>query len=187
MLYPYSTPSRIVLDLSGVWDFQPDPDEAGEAKGFMHRLPAPRPLAVPGSWNEQYADLFGYFGPTWHLRRFVVPADWKGRRILLRVGSANYRALVWVNGQRMGEHEGGHLPFICDITAAARFGDENVLAIMVENALRPDRVPAGSLNSLDIELTQGYPDTSSTSTRMPACTVPWCSTACRRRTFRTSR
>lgn len=160
MLYPYSTPSRTVLDLSGLWDFQPDPDEAGEEKGFMHRLPAPRPLAVPGSWNEQYADLFGYFGPAWHLRRFVMPADWKGRRVLLRVGSANYRAVVWVNGRRVGEHEGGHLPFVCDITAAARFGDENVLAIMVENTLRPDRVPAGNLNSLDIELTQGYPDTS---------------------------
>ncbi len=160
MLYPYPTPSRNLLDLSGLWDFQPDPDETGEGRGFMNALPQPRPLAVPGSWNEQYADLFDYFKAGWYLRRVVLPAAWKGQRIFLRVGSANYRAVVWVNGQKVGEHEGGHLPFAFEITSLARFGEENTFAILVENHLRPDRVPSGGMNAVDIEITQGYPDTS---------------------------
>lgn len=160
MLYPRQTPTRNVLDLSGLWDFQPDPDEIGESQGWMNGLSAPRPLAVPGSWNEQYADLFDYLKAGWYLRRIIIPAAWKGQRVFLRVGSANYRAVVWVNSQRVGEHAGGHLPFAFDITALARWGSENVIAIMVENHLRPDRVPAGGMNSVDIEITQGYPDTS---------------------------
>lgn len=160
MLYPQQNASRNVLDLSGLWDFQPDPQEVGEAQGFMHALPAARPLAVPGSWNEQYADLFDYFGAAWYLRRLTVPAAWKGERLFLRVGSANYRAVVWVNGKKVGEHEGGHLPFAFEITDLARFGGENTFAILVENHLRPDRVPSGGMNALDAEISQGYPDTT---------------------------
>ncbi|MCS7011188.1 MAG: hypothetical protein NZL98_07450, partial [Anaerolineales bacterium] len=160
MLYPYLTPSRSLLDLSGLWDFQPDPDELGERFGFMHALPQARPIAVPGSWNEQYADLFNYFGAAWYLRRVVLPAAWKRERLFLRIGSANYRAILWVNGQKVGEHEGGHLPFAFEITSLARFGEENVIAILVENHLRPDRVPSGGLNTLDTETSQGYPDTT---------------------------
>lgn len=158
MLYPQQNPSRNLLDLSGLWDFQPDPEEVGEARGFMNGLPDPRPVAVPGSWNEQYADLFNYFGAGWYLRRVTVPAAWKGERVFLRVGSANYRAVVWVNGQRVGEHEGGHLPFAFEVTDRVRFGAENTVAIMVENHLRPDRVPSGGMGGAGAFT--GYPDTT---------------------------
>ncbi len=158
MLYPQQNPARALFDLSGIWDFQPDPEEGGEARGFMNGLPKPRPIAVPGSWNEQYADLFNYFGAGWYLRRVTVPMAWKSERVFLRVGSANYRAVVWVNGRRVGEHEGGHLPFAFEITGLVRFGEENVIAIMVENYLRPDRVPSGGMGG--VGAFSGYPDTT---------------------------
>jgi beta-glucuronidase len=160
MLYPRQTPSRNLLDLSGLWDFQTDPEETGEARGFPNALPAPRPLAVPGSWNEQYADLFDYLGAGWYLRQVSLPAAWKGQRLFLRIGSANYRAVAWVNGNRAGEHEGGHLPFAFEITGLVRFGGENTIAILVENHLRPDRVPSGGFGALDANTSQGHPDTS---------------------------
>lgn len=160
MLYPQQNPSRNLLDLSGLWDFQPDPDEIGETQGFFEVLPNPRPLAVPGSWNEQYAGLYDYLGAGWYLRRVTIPAAWKGQRLFVRVGSANYRALVWVNGKQAGAHEGGHLPFAFEITGLVRFGGENSMAIMVENHLRPERVPAGGLGGLDPDVSQGYPDTT---------------------------
>jgi beta-galactosidase/beta-glucuronidase len=36
--------------------------------------------------------------------------------LILHFGAVDYRARVWVNGQYMGEHEGGHTPFEFDIT-----------------------------------------------------------------------
>ncbi len=173
MLYPQQNPSRALLDLSGIWDFQPDPEETGAARGFTNALSNPRPIAVPGSWNEQYADLFNYFGAGWYLRRVTLPAAWKGQRVFLRVGSANYRAVVWVNGRKVGEHEGGHLPFAVEITDLARWGDENVIAIMVENHLRPDRAPAGGMGG--VSAFPGYPDTALTSSPTPGFTARSCS------------
>ena len=48
-----------------------------------------------------------------------MPADWKGKRVLLHFGAVDYRAAVWVNGRTAGEHEGGSVPFPFDITPLA--------------------------------------------------------------------
>ena len=68
-LLPQTNSCRTLLDLSGLWDFQPDPDACGEARGWCTRLPAPRRAAVPGSWNEQFGELRDYLGPAWYLQQ----------------------------------------------------------------------------------------------------------------------
>jgi beta-glucuronidase len=162
MLYPVQNVVRNRLDLSGLWDFQPDPDEGGEKNAWFNALPKPRPLAVPGSWNEQYEDLFSYFGLAWYLKRIFVPRGWKGQRVFLRVGSANYHGTVYVNGEKIGSHEGGHLPFAFEVTDRLKWDLENIVAISVENHLRPTRVPGGNTDSgseADFS-TNGYPSTN---------------------------
>lgn len=67
--------------------------------------------------------------------------------MLLRVGSANYLSVVYVNGVKVGAHEGGHLPFAFEIGELVRWGEENVIAVSVENQLKPTRVPAGNMPS----------------------------------------
>ena len=46
--------------------------------------------------------------------------------IILGFGAVDYFAEVWVNGIRVGEHEGGYLPFELDITLQARPGVNNI-------------------------------------------------------------
>ena len=57
----------------------------------------------------------GFHPNCWYEREFEVPV--KKGRVLLHFGAVDYRALVWVNGQFVGEHEGGHTPFSIDITS----------------------------------------------------------------------
>ena len=52
MLYPQQNDKRNLLDLSGIWDFQIDPNEIGEAEGWFNGLNDTRPIAVPSSWND---------------------------------------------------------------------------------------------------------------------------------------
>lgn len=42
----------------------------------------------------------------------------RGHRLLLRFGAVDYVATVWVNGQHVGGHRGGHVPFELDVTDA---------------------------------------------------------------------
>jgi beta-glucuronidase len=115
---------------------------------------------VPGSWNEQYEDLYLYLGMVWYVRTTFIPRAWNDQRIMLRVGSANYWAAVWINGQKIGEHEGGHLPFAFDITHAVTFDGENTIAIQVENHLKPTRVPSGNMGRSVFGVAGGFPSTT---------------------------
>jgi beta-glucuronidase len=117
----------------------------GEQQGWHNGLTEARPMAVPGSWNEQYEDIFNYLGLAWYIKRTYVPSGWQGQRVFLRVGSACYFGTVYVNGVKVGSHEGGHLPFAFDITDHIQWQAENVIAISVENELKPTRVPAGNM------------------------------------------
>jgi beta-glucuronidase len=147
MLYPIQNDSRNKLDLSGIWDFKIDPDEVGAQDGWFNGLTGSRPIAVPGSWNEQYEDLYNYLGLAWYVRRTYVPQSWQGQRVFIRVGSANYYGTVYLNGELLGAHEGGHLPFAFEITNLISWDVENVIAITVENELKPTRVPSGNIPS----------------------------------------
>lgn len=145
MLYPIQNSVRNKLDISGIWDFKTDPDGIGEAEGWANGLNGSRPIAVPGSWNEQYVDLFDYLDLAWYVKETFIPQGWRGERVFLRVGSANYLGTVYVNGVKIGLHEGGHLPFAFEITDQIKWGEPNVIAISVENVLKPERVPSGNM------------------------------------------
>ena len=145
MLYPQQNDVRNVLDLSGFWDFKLDPDDAGESAEWFNKLDDPRAIAVPASWNELYQDTRDYLNTAWYAREFYVPQGWRGQAISLRVGSANYAAKVWINGQYAGAHEGGHLPFACEITEHVAWGQPNTVVIQVEGKLTPTRVPPGNV------------------------------------------
>jgi beta-glucuronidase len=162
LLYPRQNQHRSVMDLSGFWQFQLDPKDEGEAARWWEGLKAPRTIAVPCSWNELFDDARDYLGLAWYRTESWIPQAWRGQRVFLRVGSANYASKVWVNGSLVAEHLGGHLPFVADITERVAWNQATAITISVENKPVPDRVPAGPSPSggLFAGLTGGYPATT---------------------------
>ncbi len=99
--------------------------------------------SVPGTTNPPPD---GEEGGAWYRRTFEVPADWAGRAVTLRFGSANYVADVWVNGTWIGYHEGGSTPFAFDLGPVVKPGGSNTLAVRVHTiplGTRRDVVPWG--------------------------------------------
>jgi hypothetical protein len=131
--------TRYHTSLDGTWSFWKEntPTQSRRLmpeKPVLPDLPA-RPIQVPASWQAQFDDLRLDFGAAWYCRTVEIPASWfQGRSILLGFGAVDYRATVWVNGTRVGSHEGGYLPFELDITSAAHPG-ENVITVYVEDFL----------------------------------------------------
>jgi beta-glucuronidase len=146
LLYPQSNPFRQYVDLSGFWDLRFDPANQGVQSNWSAGFTGGRPAAVPASWNDQFEDWRDYLGNTWYQTRFNLPWGWGASRQRLRVrfNSVNYLAEVWLNGVRLGQHEGGHLPFEFDITTHVQ-REGNVLVARVEGELAPDRVPPGNV------------------------------------------
>ena len=160
MLYPQSNPFRQKTDLSGYWDFRLDPDNSGAQKGWPDGF-AGRPVAVPASWNDQFSDTRDYFGVAWYQIRFTRPWGWEDKQIILRFGSVNYLAEAWLNGHRLGMHEGGHLPFEFYVSPYLQ-AEDNLLVVRVDGALAPDRVPPGNIaeDPLDTHQIGNFPRTT---------------------------
>jgi beta-glucuronidase len=146
MLYPQSNLYRQVIDLSGFWELRFDPEGQGIQAGWMNGFEGGRPAAVPASWNDLFEDGRDYLGQTWYQTCFGLPWGYDAARhnISLRFNSVNYIAEAWLNGVRLGEHEGGHLPFEFDVTPYI-VPEDNRLVVRVEGELKPDRVPPGNV------------------------------------------
>lgn len=118
------------------------PQITGERHGYSPEYdfaPAPT-LKVPGDWNTQDPKLFHYEGVLWYERDF----SWQPKprtRTFLHIGAANYRSWVWVNGQRICQHEGGFTPFDCEVTAALH-QDSNSVVIAVDDTRLVDGIPS---------------------------------------------
>jgi beta-galactosidase len=104
-------------------------------------------IRVPGTWTRQGYDKPHYtnvqmpfqgtppfapeHNPTGLYRRtFTLPGEWKKRRVVLHLGSAESCALIYVNGFFAGAGKDTRLPSEYDITPFLR-GGENVLGIKV--------------------------------------------------------
>ncbi len=128
---------RTIIDLNGTWDFVADLDPKYHAThgGFQkpeanrrHWLKVP----VPGVW-QKYAERYDIFeGVCWFAREFEVPELAEGARARLRFGGVNYLARAYVNGELVGEHEGGYTEFVLDVTGKLRPGSSHI-AVMVDN------------------------------------------------------
>jgi hypothetical protein len=83
-----------------------------------------------------------YYGVSWWWRTLEVPAAFQGKRIFLHIRGARQRAEVYLNQHLVGYSLMEELPFECDVTAAARPGASNQLAIRITN-------PGGRLDWVD--------------------------------------
>jgi beta-glucuronidase len=96
-------------------------------------------LKVPGDWNTQRDSLFYYEGPLWYEKDFKYVAKLH-TRVFLHFGAVNYRSTVWVNTEKVCEHQGGFTPFDCEVTKTLRDGD-NFVILSADNTRLPDGVP----------------------------------------------
>ncbi len=94
-----------------------------------------RAITVPYPPESRASGLreTGYHPVVWYRRTFVAPAPAHGQRLMLHFGAVDYRAAVWVNGQFVGRHTGGHTPFAFDVTDALTSAPEQVIVVRAED------------------------------------------------------
>lgn len=96
-------------------------------------------LQVPGDWNSQAERLLFYEGTIWYKKSFDYQRK-PDTRVFVYFGAANYLADVYLNGQKLGRHEGGFTPFNFEVTNLIR-DTNNSLIVKVDNKRRRDAVP----------------------------------------------
>ena len=133
---------------SGYYNYRYQPSDSGYFKNakpksksdlIEYDFDRSATLKVPGDWNTQTDQLFFYEGTVWYKKSF----DYQRRpdtRLFVYFGGANYVADVYLNGEKLGQHEGGFTPFNFEITKLVR-DTGNFLVVKVDNKRRRDAVP----------------------------------------------
>lgn len=115
------------------WRIGTDPNNTGKKERWYQRSPgrdAPA-IPVPGIIQQVFP---GYHGVAWYWLEFIpetVPDDLE--RCSIHFGAVDYYAEVWLNGVRLGDHEGGETPFCLDASSALKPHSQNLLAVRVIN------------------------------------------------------
>jgi len=115
-------------NLNGAWDFWEG--DAADEKSMAERSEFPDKIVVPFCRESKLSGLgrTGFVKNVLYRRSFTVPEKWgvdgsaTGARVLVHVGACDWRTTVWVNGTKVGFHEGGSTPVDCDVTAALHAG-----------------------------------------------------------------
>lgn len=150
-----NVPGRTSIDLGGTWKAIVDPYTTGfgmrvyedrkpkdKSELIEYDFDAAGSLKVPGDWNSQRDNLLLYEGLVWYRRTFTYHKR-PHTRCFLYFGAANYQAIVYLGGKKLGEHVGGFTPFNFEITDLVNDG-ANSLVVAVNDTRRPDGIPAAN-------------------------------------------
>jgi len=101
-----------------------------------------RLLQVPSCWNTADPFLNDYQGMIgWYKKHISIPARLKGKIIELVFEGANYETTLWINGKRVGVHEGGYTRFHFNVSKYVKVGKKNQFTIRVDNRMCPEERP----------------------------------------------
>lgn len=144
--------SRNTTSLNGDWNVIVDPVGAGDWRQvwlekkpqkktdfFEYSFEGSPVLKVPGDFNSQMRELTYYEGTVWYKKQFHYTLQ-KEKRLFLYFGAANYMANVFLNGEKIGSHEGGFTPFQFEITGKVKNGINNTV-IKVNNIRQKNGLP----------------------------------------------
>ncbi len=150
MLYPIMTDSRMVMDLSGIWDFALDNGRGFDEKWYEKELTDPMTMPVPSSYNDlkEGASFRDHYGWVFYQKKISLPkAVRENERVVLRCDAATHEAIVYLNGFEIGRHRGGFLPFEFEIGKEMTDGD-NLLTIAVSNIIDYTTLPVGGQSDM---------------------------------------
>jgi beta-galactosidase len=72
-------------------------------------------------------------GVAWYRKSFDVPVNPSNKKVFLELEAAMNFSKIWINGMLVSEHHGGYLPVKVDITEYVHKGNDNVIAVRLDN------------------------------------------------------
>ena len=123
------------------------------ADSLWDRVNLPHDWAIKGpfmqGWNAEVGGGMGRLpspGVAWYRKKLVIPLSDQGKRFFLDVDGAMSYAMVWINGRLAGGWPYGYASWRLDLTPYIVPGEENQLAIRLDNPPQSSRwYPGGGI------------------------------------------
>jgi beta-galactosidase len=105
-------------------------------------------VSIPHTWNtyettreihpfirnsSELENPYWWLGWGWYRKHFSLGSDYTDKKIFVEFEGVQKYCKVWLNGKYVGEHKGGYGCFDFDLTSLIKYGEDNVLAVAVNN------------------------------------------------------
>jgi beta-galactosidase/beta-glucuronidase len=128
------------VNLNGLWDYSLQGKADPMPRKFQGKILVPFCIesALSGVGKTMMQD-----DRLWYRREFAVPADWKGKKVILNFEAVDYVAAVWLNGSLVGSHKGAYDRFSFDITPFLRTKGRQEIVVCVDDPSSYGSQPRG--------------------------------------------
>ncbi len=122
----------------------PDYDDSSWQTVSLPHTANIEPLVVNDQWQ----------GICWYRKKMYIPKEHKNKKMFLEFEAAMNYSKIWINGMEVNEHQGGYLPIVIDISKYIKTGEENLIAVRLDNT---DNIVTGPkpLKRLDFNMYGG--------------------------------
>ena len=77
-------------------------------------------------------------GVGWYRKTFVADESYQGKKVYIDFDGVYMNSQVYINGTLLGKRPYGYISFRYDLTPYLKYGEENVVAVRVDNAEQPN-------------------------------------------------
>jgi hypothetical protein len=165
---PNQKNQRIEKVINSQWTFNYFPTETAD-KGYEgnrfddSKWPA---ISIPHVWNTyettgelnpfirnvvESENIYWWIGWGWYRKHFSISRDYSDKKIFIEFEGVQKYCKVWLNGKFLGDHKGGYGSFDFDITGLVKPGEDNVLAVAVNNTQNDQfKIPPMAAENLNV-------------------------------------
>jgi beta-galactosidase len=148
--YDGARPTTVSFD--SAWKFHAGDVTGAQASTFDDSswtaldVPHDWSISLPFTQSSPAGAGGGYLngGVGWYRKTFTLPASGSGQKIFVQFDGIYMDSTVYLNGTQVGARPYGFSSFECDLTANAKLGASNVLAVRVNNQQPSSRWYSGS-------------------------------------------
>lgn len=143
---PATSSPRERQDFNAGWCFRLGDDPQAAQPGFddsgWRQLDLPHDWAIEGDFSQDNPSGTGGGalpgGVGWYRKRFVVDQKEADQHFRVEFDGVYMNAEVFINGTSLGKRPYGYISFGYDLTPYLKWGEENLLAVRVDNAEQPN-------------------------------------------------
>ena len=128
------------LNLNGLWDYCILSKASSKPENYEGKI------LVPFAVESALSGVKRKLKPNqiiWYRRIFDIPDAWKEQDIILHFGAVDWDTKIWVNGEYVGEHRGGYVPFSFEVSRYIKFRGENEIIVSVWDPTNKGRQERG--------------------------------------------
>jgi beta-galactosidase/beta-glucuronidase len=104
--------------LNGLWQFAFDDKGVGVKERWYDHPNFNQTIEVPFCFQSEASGIhdLSFHDHIWYYQHFILSSEQLKKRVVLHIGASDYETEIYVNGQKVMTHIGGHSSFHCDIT-----------------------------------------------------------------------